>query len=107
MLIKGEVISFKSFPLRIDFKAPIGSKYREWLNASLLEGEDNIQMKCDVKSDKEKFESSFGLYTENFLITEIVQKSTICGIKISSLSSILPYLLDESSNLFKCHSFEF
>jgi hypothetical protein len=62
-----------------------------------LEGEDNIQMKCDAKSDKEGFESSFGLYTENFLVTEKVQKSTICGIKISSLSNIFPFLLDESS----------
>ena len=97
MLIKGEVISFKNFPLRIDFKAPIGSKDRDWFNASSLEGEDNIQMKCDVKSDKEGFESTFGLYMNNFLITEIIQKPTICGIKFSS--SIIPFLLDESSNL--------
>jgi hypothetical protein len=58
-------------------------------------------MKCRVKSEKEGLENSFGLYTDNVLITEIIQKPTICGIKISSFSNIFPFLLDESSNLLK------
>jgi hypothetical protein len=103
ILIKGEVISFTNFPLRIDFRAPIGSKDRDWFNDSLSESEDNIQMKCDVKSEKMGFESRFGLYTDNVLITEIIQRPTICGIKISSFSNIFPFLLDESSNLLKFH----
>ena len=100
ILFKGEVSSFTNFPLRIDFKAPIGSKDRDWFNNS-LKVKDNIQIKCHVKSEKVGFESSFSLYTDNVLITEIIQKPTICGIKISSFSNIFPFLLDESSNLLK------
>ena len=94
---EGEVTSFKNFPLRMDFNAPIGSKEREWFNSSLAESEENIQLKCEIKSENGGCVSKFSLYTDNVLVREVVQKPTICGINISSFSNVLPFLLDESS----------
>ena len=102
--MKGKIRSFSFFPLRIDFNAPNGSKEIEWFNSSLSESESNIQINCDAASDK-GFEAKFSLYTDNPSFPE----PSICGVKISSYSNILPFLLDESSSLFvslhPCHLF--
>ena len=87
--LKGKIRSFSFFPLRIDFNAPNGSKEIEWFNSSLSESESNIQINCDATSDK-GFETKFSLYTDNTLIQDVIQKPSICGVKISTFSNILP-----------------
>ena len=90
ILFQGKVNSFKSFPLRIDFNAPISSKDREWFNLSLAESEENIQLECDVKSENEGFQSKLNLYTDNLLVREVIQKQTISGIKIVNMDMVDP-----------------
>jgi hypothetical protein len=90
--LPGYVSSFKTFPLRLDFKAPKGSKEIEWINQTLQESE-SIQMDCAVSSKKLNFSNKFSLYTENTV--------TVCGLKMSDLFHVLK---DESSkyNLQVC-----
>ena len=52
--LPGHVSSFKTFPLRLDFIAPKGSKEIKWINKNLQESE-NIQIDCEVSSKKEEF----------------------------------------------------
>ena len=102
--MKGKVRSFSFFPLRIDFNAPNGSKEIEWFNSSLSESESNIQINCVANANK-GLDTEFSLYTDNPSFPE----PSICGVKISSFSNILPFLLDESSSFFvflhPCHVF--
>ena len=44
----------------MDFNAPIGSKEREWFNSSLAESEENIQLKCEIKSENDGCVSKCG-----------------------------------------------
>ena len=51
LTIKGEVKSFKHFPLRLDFKLAKNSKEMELFNKSLLaRNENDFELKCDIKS---------------------------------------------------------
>ena len=85
--INGSVKSFRRFPLRIDFIAPIGiSKEIEWFNQSLPDGE-SIQLDCVISTKNKEFSSEFSLYTDNLI--------TVCGLKRSDIF----YYSDESSKL--------
>ena len=83
--IPGDVKTFRSPLLRIDFKAPKGSNEIEWFNQTLSESE-SIQMDCEISSKKLNFSSKFRLYTENTV--------TVCGLKMSDVFHVLK---DESS----------
>jgi hypothetical protein len=83
--IDGDAIPSSSQTLRIDFKAPKGSKDITWFNQSLQENE-SIQMDCEINAKKFNFSSKFRLYTENTV--------TVCGLKVSDVFHVLK---DESS----------
>ena len=84
--ITGSVKSFRTFPLRIDFIAPIASKEIEWFNQSLSDGE-SIQLDCVISTKNKEFSSEFSLYTDNLI--------TVCGLKRSDIF----YHSDDSSKL--------
>ena len=84
--IHGSVLSLGTFPLRIDFVAPIDSKEIEWFNQSLLDSE-SIRFDCDIETKNKEFTSKLSLYTEDLI--------TVCGLKRSDIF----YHSDESSKL--------
>ena len=84
--LPGAVSSFRTYPLRLDFKVHKGSNELEWFNRSLAESE-SVQMDCDVSSKNLNFSRKFSLYTENSV--------TVCGLKMSDVFHVLKDELSE------------
>jgi hypothetical protein len=54
--LSGEVQSFKSYPLKLEFKVGNTSAEQKWLKKSLSESKEDIEMFCDISSNKYRFE---------------------------------------------------
>ena len=92
LTVKGEVKSFKNFPLRLDFELPKNSTDIKLFNKSLTRIENDFELKCYIKS---KIGYSNKVYINSRKYSPI---HNICGLKYSEVSN--QSILDESSNLF-------
>ena len=64
LTLKGEVKSFKSFPLRMNFKLDMTSNEAEIFNKSITRNETDFELKCKIDSTIE-CSSEIVLYAEN------------------------------------------
>ena len=90
LIVKGEVKSFKHFPLRLDFKLAKNSKEMEIFSKSLTRNENDFELKCYIKS---KIGYSNEVYINSRKYSPVIN---ICDSKYSEVSN--QAVLDESSN---------
>ena len=88
----GEVKLFTKFPLRIDFKAPRGSREIEMLNKTISSTANEVEFECEIKSNSIGYSRKFSIYSKKFSPVY-----SICGIKYSESLNYSQTAISESS----------
>ena len=98
----GEVKLFSKFPLRIDFKAPLGSREIEMLNKTLASTADDVEFECEIKSNSIGYSRKFSIYSKKLSLFTIYSN---CGLKYYEFLNNSQTSLSESSKQHSLNQF--